>query len=241
MKIIVLGDTHGRTTWKEIIEKEKDYDKLIFLGDYFDTKEQISQKDQLSNFLEILQLKSAQPDKVILLLGNHDFHYIPGIDEHYSGYNPTLAVEIGMSLKSAIDNDLVQICHQEKIGLRTYFFSHAGLTNTWLNSTNYSESIFLFPKYLNDLIKYKPFLFKFRIGRNFSNTGDDITQGPLWVRIPSLVKDQYKGDDPNFIQIIGHTSMKTISFLDNVVMIDTLGSEKSYLCITQTIAEKRIL
>ena len=36
MKYIFIGDVHGRTNWKQIIDKEKDADKFIFFGDYFD-------------------------------------------------------------------------------------------------------------------------------------------------------------------------------------------------------------
>jgi predicted phosphodiesterase len=39
MKLIALGDTHGRSKWKEIVEKENDADKIIFIGDYFDAKD----------------------------------------------------------------------------------------------------------------------------------------------------------------------------------------------------------
>ncbi len=38
MKTIVIGDIHGRTSWKDIIEKEQTWDKVIFIGDYFDSK-----------------------------------------------------------------------------------------------------------------------------------------------------------------------------------------------------------
>lgn len=69
-KILVLGDTHGRPFWKEIIEKENP-DKIIFLGDYVSTHEGISAEQQLSNLEEILTYKENNPDKVILLRGNH--------------------------------------------------------------------------------------------------------------------------------------------------------------------------
>lgn len=36
MKYILIGDIHRRTNWKQIVEKEKDVDKFIFLRDYFD-------------------------------------------------------------------------------------------------------------------------------------------------------------------------------------------------------------
>ena len=35
MKTIAIGDTHGRSQWKDIVKKEKDVDKIIFIGDYF--------------------------------------------------------------------------------------------------------------------------------------------------------------------------------------------------------------
>jgi predicted phosphodiesterase len=36
MKIIALGDTHGRTMWKDIVAKESDADKIVFNGDLSD-------------------------------------------------------------------------------------------------------------------------------------------------------------------------------------------------------------
>ncbi|NBP57427.1 metallophosphoesterase, partial [bacterium] len=36
MKTIFIGDIHGRSIWKEIVEQEKP-DRVIFIGDYFDS------------------------------------------------------------------------------------------------------------------------------------------------------------------------------------------------------------
>ena len=33
MKIVALGDTHGRYNWKDIVAKESDADKIVFIGD----------------------------------------------------------------------------------------------------------------------------------------------------------------------------------------------------------------
>lgn len=33
--ILFIGDIHGRTIWKDIVEKES-WEQCIFLGDYFD-------------------------------------------------------------------------------------------------------------------------------------------------------------------------------------------------------------
>jgi len=36
MKTIALGDTHGRYNWKDIVAKESDADKIVFIGEVFD-------------------------------------------------------------------------------------------------------------------------------------------------------------------------------------------------------------
>ena len=74
-KILVLGDIHGRTCWADIIEKENP-DKIIFLGDYVSPHENISSDQQCSNLEDILNYKEANPDKVILLRGNHKIFQI---------------------------------------------------------------------------------------------------------------------------------------------------------------------
>ena len=77
-KILIIPDVHGRTFWKYAITNIDKYDKVIFLGDYLDPYpyEEISFEDAVINFKEILEFKKANSDKVELLIGNHDCHYI---------------------------------------------------------------------------------------------------------------------------------------------------------------------
>jgi metallophosphoesterase superfamily enzyme len=84
MITIALGDTHGRDFWKEVIDEESP-DRVIPIGDYFDSKEGISCKLQIHNFLEIAGYKRQSTKEVILLLGNHNFHYLKGVTDRYSG------------------------------------------------------------------------------------------------------------------------------------------------------------
>jgi len=75
MRVIFIGDIHGRSLWKEIVEKEKSADIVVFYGDFFDSKEHIGGEAQLQNFLEIITFKKNQEklgEKVVLLFGNHD-------------------------------------------------------------------------------------------------------------------------------------------------------------------------
>ena len=73
MKALVLPDIHGRTFWKEPSKRVKEYDKVIFLGDYFDPYpfEGNSVEEAIVNFKEIIGFEKENREKVVLLLGNH--------------------------------------------------------------------------------------------------------------------------------------------------------------------------
>ena len=53
MKTVVIGDVHGRSLWKLIVNQEQDADRIIFIGDYFDSFD-IKGEEQLNNFLDII-------------------------------------------------------------------------------------------------------------------------------------------------------------------------------------------
>jgi predicted MPP superfamily phosphohydrolase len=223
MKIITLGDTHGRSLWKSIVEKEKDFDKIIFIGDYFDARDKgYSANRQIENFKEILKFKEKNPEKVILLIGNHDFHYHKDVSEQYSGYQWHYANDIRDILQPAFDAGLLQM----SFVYDKFVFTHAGITKTWVKNSgvdvnNLQESI-------NNLFKTDVNKFKFTVGTNFSNYGDDITQSPIWVRPKSLTEDNL---DDKLIFVVGHTTVTKIEQHSNIVLIDTLGVSQEYLKI----------
>ena len=232
MKIIALGDTHGRVIWKDIVAKElESSDKIIFIGDYFDTRDNgISGNKQIVNFKELLQLKRDNPDKVVLLFGNHDFHYLRGVGETYSGYQAGYAIDIGAAINDAIAEGIMQMCYR----IDKYVFTHAGVTKTWcldneIDVTNLETSI-------NDLFKYKPLSFKFTMGDNYSQTGNDVCQSPIWVRPVSLLRDMV--DD--ITCVVGHTTVNEIGISDKLILIDTLGITGDYLTIIDGVPSKSI-
>lgn len=219
--IIVIGDIHGRNLWKNIISKEVDVNKIIFIGDYFDSRDDISVQQQVDNFKEILEFKKNNMDKVILLLGNHDFHYLKDARENYSGFNQYHFIDINELIEPSVRSGLVTVCYTHD----NYVFTHAGITKTWCNDNdidinNLSDSI-------NQALFENPNAFRFNMGDNFSRTGDDVTQSPIWVRIPSLFKD--KLDGKTFV--IGHTTLMELTITDDIIGIDTLGTTGEYLLI----------
>lgn len=215
MKQVIIGDIHGRTLWKKIVEQNEDADRFIFIGDYVDTHEDIIGIEQLRNLEEIcLFTRWATEERVgevILLIGNHDFQYWPGIiDQVYSGYQPRMHQSF---TKVFSDNkDLFQMCFEDEFGT---VYTHAGLTETFVEQRIGTYSM----KQVNDVFNYKPSSFSFY---NFdrSGYGDDIHQSCVWVRPRSLHSD---GIDR--LQVVGHTQVKEIGFNQDVkfIMIDALA------------------
>lgn len=230
MKTIILGDTHGRIIWKDIINQNPDYDKIVFIGDYVDTHEDISPIQQLENLADIIQFKKDNPNKVILLIGNHDFHYLD-VDERYSGFQYTMKFQFGELFKDNLN--LFQIC----IDLdRDVICSHAGISKTWCENNNihWDETLDLVCKEINELFKYKPYAFKFK---GLDPYGDSFESSPIWIRPYSL-----QFDGLSCTQIMGHTTQNKIKKIDlsltNILdseysyyLIDTLGTSGEYLVI----------
>lgn len=232
MKTIAIGDTHGRNIWQDIVNKELgSSDKIIFLGDYFDTHDNISAIEQIHNFKEILEVKRNYPNKIVLLIGNHDYHYLKGISEHYSGYQNFKTLDIQVILHEALDENLLQMCYIEG----NYIFTHAGLSKTWcqknLGVNTFTDNIVL-QQAVNDLFKYQPNSFRFTSGKNYSSTGNDITQSPIWIRPESLGQDKLDG----YEFVVGHTQVPRLmlnqtGIFKNIIQIDCLGYAKEYLII----------
>jgi len=225
MRIVALGDTHGRVLWKEIVAKEKDADKIVFIGDYFDTHYDITVDQQIENFKEILEFKKNNMDQVVLLLGNHDYHYLKGVYESYSGHKAFRALDINEVLQPAVDSGLVQMCFTHD----KYVFTHAGVTKTW--SSTYNVNLDNLQESINQLFLENITAFRFEMGNNYDQSGDDVTQPPIWVRIPSLFKDMIDG----ITCVIGHTTIKELTITDKLIGIDTLGTTGEYLEINDLV------
>ena len=115
--ILCIGDIHGRTFWKKAVEDNIDkVDKIIFIGDYLDPYpfEGITRKNAIRNFQEIIDFKSENKDKVILLLGNHDCPYIDKRNfDSRSRYDSSNAYHIEEMFRS--HRSLFQMAYEELI------------------------------------------------------------------------------------------------------------------------------
>ena len=240
-----IGDIHGNEKWKLAIFKtfakyekwrkavddpKRDLqslqaehptlyamDKIIFVGDYVDsfTASNVVMKNNLEN---LVHLKKTLPDKIVLLLGNHDLQYI--VEGNYcTGYRPEMWLDFREIFSKNIDCFQFAYGHESNIGERckNTLWTHAGVTEGWLESLKQiidSPNFKYFSEFenwksmkvedlLNKALEYRlPVLFTV----DANSGGSAKYAGPLWVRPKSLTKNAITGFD----QVVGHTPMETI-------------------------------
>ena len=133
--LMCVADVHGRSFWKDATSNYINLvDKVIFLGDYVDRYENegISRNDELENFKQIIDFKSKYNDKVILLLGNHCYHYINDDfprSTRYSSSNAHAYRELYMQ-----NINMFKVAHTEIVNDKTFLFTHAGVMRSWYNN-----------------------------------------------------------------------------------------------------------
>lgn len=80
MKTIVIPDVHQRIhAVRKILIEERDYDEVVFLGDWFDSffdPPKVAGFEETCEYLRHLVLEHHNKDKFVFLLGNHDVGYI---------------------------------------------------------------------------------------------------------------------------------------------------------------------
>jgi len=232
MKTIILGDTHGRSTWKLATNQDKP-DRIIFMGDYFDSFE-FSGVEQIANFKEIIKYKEDNPQvEVVMLIGNHDYHYFPEI-----GYNGTSGYQskIAPSINQVIDENRNHL--QMAYGFDNFLCTHAGVSPVFMDEVFGSNGwqTYNVEEDLNELFRYKPRAFDFN---GFEATGDNTTQTPIWIRPKSLMsanKKHPKGLKNDYIQVVGHTQMQKLDLEGSdkftggrYYFIDTMDTSGQYL------------
>lgn len=192
-KYLIVPDVHGRTFWKEAKELINEVGRVIFLGDYLDPYyyEGISRREAINQFKEIIQFSKDYPGKVILLLGNHDCAYCYNFGSA-SRYDYENEEEIKKLFK-----DNIYLFRLWYLGDNNCLFSHAGITNYWLNISLKCKDIEEFiSKSDNDLI---PHLWKISSYRG----GYDNKGSIIWSDVRESDREE------TFYQIFGHTQLES--------------------------------
>lgn len=216
MKILVLGDIHGRSVWYDIILKEINADKIIFLGDYVSSHDlNITPEVQISELTKILTYKDINKDKVILLRGNHDIQHLGYSWAECSGFvYDVFSYMSGNEVKERFLNLTQWIYVYDNI-----IFSHAGISKIWL------ENIGLEINSINDLVPSE--IFGFQSTKMDDYYGTSPTQPCTWIR-PSTLEDNLIDE---YIQVVGHThTIECREYCSGLWLCDSLENN-SYLVI----------
>jgi hypothetical protein len=199
-EILIVPDIHGRNFWQPALDYKG---KVIFLGDYTDpySYEGFTQKNAYQGLLKIVDFKKQNPERVILLVGNHELHYY---DRSYAGgrfdydyYEAYHAILTGEETAG-----LFQLCKQ----IGKYLFIHAGITKGWYD-THFDELSKLgntLEERMNNLfITNKKAFHEASIHRG----GYHLAGSPMWADVSEYSEEKEHFDNA-IIQIIGHTQQK---------------------------------
>ena len=233
MRILIIPDIHCRNFWRKAIDNNIDkVDKVIFLGDYLDPypdefkipdnmecKSYYDTEGILNMMNDIISLKKNEPNKYILLCGNHVSSYIW---PEFGGNNRT-------------DRNNWKLYHnffKENLTLFNFvwrennaIFSHAGITEGWANeflrTLEYEDETLqpvsecaqiLIDTPLTDFNEY----YLKRIGDISDFRGGDMFYGSCeWADIREHIKkitsykdNTFEGNgEEGIYQIFGHTQL----------------------------------
>ena len=198
--MLVVPDIHGRDFWLPALDYQGE---VIFLGDYTDPyrNENLTDEDAWQGFLKVVEFKRQNPDRVTLLIGNHEMHYYN--DDFPAGrFSKEFYPKYHELLTGDKTKGFFQLCRQ----IENYLFIHAGVTKGWydLHGKDFLHLGATLEEQLNAIFFKKMHIFheaawKYRGGL-------DDAGSPLWADYRELI-DEKEPFDPQIIQIIGHTQI----------------------------------
>lgn len=235
-EIIVIPDVHGRDFWQEAIPDDIENYIIVFLGDYLDPyeDEDVDWWGMWERFDAIINLKRQHPENVILLLGNHDLHYvwresIPRGDRYNIYQQQRIADRI-------VENwDLFQIAYETTLSDKKFLFTHAGVSRFWLQCYPH-----LFPipdavtaETLNHLLADNYDFMRALGDISPARGGSAYTGSPIWA-------DEAEMSYPpawfgNYVQVFGHTMGGCVrNFFDRAYCVDCRNAIRiSEECLVQ--------
>lgn len=232
---LLVPDCHGRDFWKEPVKSvlENSEAEIIFLGDYldpypdeFDSDFELDYKANtdylqttIDNFKEIIELKKQYPDRITLLLGNHDLSYGLGSDICNCRRDYKNAKEIE---ELFIENkNLFQIAKEDDINGKHFIFSHAGMLRkyfTWFFKDLDWDKINPVD-FFNNAWEVNDYKVLDKLGVYDRCRGACLGNkygSPVWSDI--RMWEDVKAEDTFGFNIVGHTQL-----IDKPIVLDTIA------------------
>ena len=245
MKTIVISDVHQRIdAVKSILEAEKYYDEVVFLGDWFDSffdPPKVAGMEETAEYLRYLVMDHPNKSKFVFLVGNHDVSYIfnnrassmtsihKAIDFYCSGFTTSKAkkfrkVFYDEGLKDDFFHKNFKVVHQTQ----GWTLSHAGLHERHVPVGKDIDVV------VNEIIPHVWKNFRdFTVphhwllsGAGRYRGGDCVVGGVIWLDW----NVEFEASEHIGRQIVGHTTMT----LPEVIHMNTgkeswnLDTEKDY-------------
>jgi len=219
MNVLIVPDVHGRTFWRRAKELVKQYQKIIFLGDYLDpySQEGINPDMAFIEFKEIIEFKKKYPKKVTLLLGNHDLHYLSPYFIPSSRRNNFKADEYQKVYEE--NKDLFTCFKMFRSFGHKWLFSHAGVTQHWLRQNKILLPELL-EKSIDELLDNKGIRWGGLLEQVSYYRGGDCPWGsPVWADLYEAQNEAMVLDE-KLTQVVGHNQIKEMCQAEGVVFTD---------------------
>ena len=236
IKILIIPDVHARDFWREPVKKtlEETDAHIIFLGDYLDPYPLEwkgtginPQEKAVETLGEIIELKKEHPDRITLLIGNHDAGYVFGKDWCCSRMDWTRAGEIS---KLFNDNyDKFQLAETQVVNGKKFVFSHAGISQEYARVTMLLKDDDPLPdiefvvNYLNNgyLTHTENVITPLSLYSNYRGYSGFWFGSMIWSDIREWVAKHSTSFD-GVINIMGHTQLseKPINFGNRIYDLD---------------------
>lgn len=235
MKVLFVGDVHNHYYMFDDVErldKEYNFDRIIFLGDYVDDWN-TTNKESIETLNKVFALKNSNPDKYTFCIGNHELSYM---GYPCSGHKYELGEVVEGLLRDNIN--LLDFYAEVLLGNKIFICTHSGITNGYaINELDrYGEYIKVLKEMNKDKRKYLPLL----THCSYFRGGNSPYSSFVWADKREMFSILESGEElviPH--QIVGHSPVKTATGINhnNVWFLDTHSTyndgsdfgDKSYL------------
>ena len=202
-RLVIIPDVHGRGFWRKAVS-ENPGGEFIFLGDYLDPyrDEGVTTEEAFRGLEEIIRFKEEHPDRVTLLWGNHDLHYMyPELmGSRYDFDNAERNAHMFWDHQA-----LFKMAFETEAAGKRFLFSHAGVGMGWirhnfpaLQAEEVNATI------LNDLVGYPAFMSALEDVSAYRG-GDKRYGSMVWADIHE--QSDESNQFPGVVQVFGHTLM----------------------------------
>lgn len=222
---LIIPDVHGRTFWREpVMETLTQTGKIVFIGDYHDPyphewKEGDYLQGSVDRFKEIIDLKKQNPERITLLIGNHDCGYAVHPDVCSSRRDRRHARELETLFQD--NKSLFRLADAVDIAGKHFVFSHAGILKGWADAV-WGEEVndpgFDVVKELNKAWDEDIYGVLMALGHYdcYRGWGGFKYGSPVWSDINSWIS--ITPEETFGFNIVGHTQLK-----QNPIVLDTIA------------------